>query len=580
MSDTSPAAAEVLTARRFVGSLLLVVGLAVLLRGVFPTADPPWHATVGIVWHDEGAWVHNARNRALWGQWSLDAWNPMFIAPVFTALEYASFATFGVGLWQARLVSQVAGVASVLLLALGTARVAGRTAGLLAGALAASNYVYVMYNRAALMEATMVAFMVAAWFFYTLAQRRAGWGAAAGICALLAFFTKAAAAFFVAALGFDALLALFVAGRRTPQGRAALATLAGLTAGGCAALALFVAPYWAEYSFYNWQMSVTRKPSYDLRSLVDRASWFPILHDVLTRMWALLVVAAVAALAALARWRDLGAAERLLLWWVALGALELVLHDVGNERRFVFFIPAIVALAAMALARRSLGGSELAGLTRRRLLLALPLIAFTAYVVVGALVRLADLYAVGPNVRLAAALAAVLTALVYAFWPRLAGWLTRQQWTVPAAVAVAAIVVAGDLVQFAQWARGRTYRNVAASVEVGRLLPEGTLVHGKLANGLALENRIRPIFVGRQFGNYDDRRERDDIRYVLTYVEPCVGYEGPVIHDVLDAYPRRRVLATFPVAETTGGHDRAALFDKFDAAEPAQPVPGSYRACD
>lgn len=577
MSDTSPAPAEVLTARRFVWALLLVAGLAVLLRAVFPTADPPWHTTVGIVWHDEGAWVHNARNRALWGQWSLDAWNPMFIAPVFTALEYASFAAFGVGVWQARLVSQAAGVASVLLLALGTARVAGRPAGLLAGTLAATNYVYVMYNRAALMEATMVAFMVAAWFFYALAQRRAGWGIAAGTCALLAFFTKAAAAFFVAALGLEALLALLLAGRRTSQGRAALAALAGLTAAGCAALALFVAPHWAEYSFYNWQMSVTRKPSYDLRSLVDRVTWFPILHDVLTRMWALLVIAGAAALAALARWRDLAPPERLLLWWVGLGALELVLHDVGNERRFVFFIPAIVSLAAMALARRSLGGRELAGLTRRRLLLALPLIAFTAYVVVGALVRLGDLYAVGPNVRLAAALAVVLTALVYGFWPRLAGWLARQRWTLPAAAAVAAIVVIGDLVQFAQWARGRTYRNVAASVEVGRLLPEGTLVHGKLANGLALENRIKPIFVGRQFGNYDDRRQRDDIRYVLTYVEPCVGYEGSVIHDVLDAYPERRVLATFPVAETPGGHDRAALLDKFGGA---QPVPGSYRACD
>ena len=37
------------------------------------------------------------------------------------ALEYASFATFGVGLWQARLVSQLAGVAAVLLLGLGIA---------------------------------------------------------------------------------------------------------------------------------------------------------------------------------------------------------------------------------------------------------------------------------------------------------------------------------------------------------------------------------------------------------------------------------------------------------------------------
>src|SRR5688500_11804288 len=94
--------------RAFVGARVGIVAAAVLLRGVHPLADPPWNPSVGVVWHDEGAWTHNARNRALWGVWGLDAWNPMYIAPVFTALEYLSFAAFGVGVWQARLVSEVA----------------------------------------------------------------------------------------------------------------------------------------------------------------------------------------------------------------------------------------------------------------------------------------------------------------------------------------------------------------------------------------------------------------------------------------------------------------------------------------
>ena len=128
---------------------------------------------------------------------------------------------------------------------------------------------------------------------------------------------------------------------------------------------------------------------------------------------------------------------------------------------------------------------------------------------------------------------------------------------------VAALVSAGQLVQFAQWAKGRTYKNYLASVELGTLLPPGTLVHGKLANGLALENGIRPIFVGRGFGNYDDRKQRDDVRYILTYVAPYIGYEGPVIRDVLEAYPNRTIIKTFDVAETATGHDRAALIDKF-----------------
>ena len=98
-----------MTSRRFAAGLTGIALLALVLRGLFPAADPPWRSTVGVVWHDEGAWVHNARNKALYGEWRQDEWNPVYIAPVFTALEYVSFRAFGVGVRQARLVSEIAG---------------------------------------------------------------------------------------------------------------------------------------------------------------------------------------------------------------------------------------------------------------------------------------------------------------------------------------------------------------------------------------------------------------------------------------------------------------------------------------
>src|SRR4051794_22016202 len=99
--------------------MALIVIVAGALRVIYPAADPPWRSTVGIVWHDEGAWVHNARNKALFDAWTLDAWNPVYIAPVFTGLEYGAFKVLGVGVRQARLVSELTGLVSVLLLALG-----------------------------------------------------------------------------------------------------------------------------------------------------------------------------------------------------------------------------------------------------------------------------------------------------------------------------------------------------------------------------------------------------------------------------------------------------------------------------
>jgi hypothetical protein len=126
-------------------------------------------------------------------------------------------------------------------------------------------------------------------------------------------------------------------------------------------------------------------------------------------------------------------------------------------------------------------------------------------------------------------------------------------------------------VEYGRWATRHTDDNYEASVALGRLLPPGTLVQGKLANGLSLDNRIRPLFVGNGFGNYDDRLRRDDARYILTYDLPRVGYESSdgsgLIQGILDHYPRHRTIATFVVDETPGP-DRAALIDKFPDGEP------------
>ena len=548
--------------------LIAILAVGALLRSLFPAADPPWNPAVGIVWHDEGAWVHNARNKAMFGGWSLDQWNPMYIAPVFTGLEYLSFRSFGVGVRQARVVPEVCGLIAVWLLALGVGRVGGRRAGLIAGALLATNYFYVMWDRTALMEGPMAAFMVTSWYCYTRADENPRWGLAAGAGALLAFFTKAAAAFFVAAMALDALTSLFML-RKSPsrsQARAAaLWTIAGLVIFGGLALAIFVLPNWTDYRFYNWQISVTRKPSYDLKSLLDRVTWFP-LQDAFTRTWFVLAVATIYAAGLVVRWRQLTSGERLLVLWVGLGAAELILHDAGNERRFVFFIPAFIALAALALGRLRILSGEVEAVPRRRALLSLPLVLYGAYFVFGAFVRIAFLREISPNVRIAAVLSIVLCSVLFATWPRIPRALSTPL-SARAAILLAALLAAGNVVQYMQWATGRSYKNYEASRQVGRLLPEGTLVHGKLANGLALENRIRPIFVGRGFGNYDDRKTRDDVRYILTYIAPSLGYESqahnPVILDVIDAYPEHKIIATLEVAETATGHDRAALIDKF-----------------
>lgn len=567
--------------RRWWLAALAIVLLALALRGVWLTADPPTTDQAGIVWHDEGAWTHNARNKVLWGTWRADGWNPLFIAPVFTALEYATFEVAGVGTWQARVVPVVSGLLAIVALMLGLHVTAGRRTALIGGLLLTTSFTFVMWNRAALMESTMTAFMTMSWAAFAMSAQRRWLGVAAGLFAVAAFFTKAAAAFFIA--GILVLLVLRVLQvlqvLQVQRVRRVLQVpevwpVVGLAVGAVAVLVLFIWPHWTEFQFYNWQMTVTRKPSYGIKDFIERATWLPLVHGVFSRMWLVMVLAAVGVLAVIRRWPAASAAARLAVLWLAIGLLELVVHDAGNERRYVMFVPALIALALSS--EVSFPAASRRTHLRAQLLVAAAVVPLT-YLVAGSLLRLVWLDDVlagqfSQTVRVSAAIAGAAGVAAWWFRDGLSDFLAA--WRPSAAVLTVAMVltVGTDLTLFGRWAANRTYFNVEASRLLGDVLPPGTLVHGKLANGLAFENRIRPIFVGSGFGNYADRLSRDDARYILSYTEadgePKAGYEGEVILDVLAQYPQRQIVLEFDVQETPG-RDRAALIDKFpDGPDP------------
>jgi hypothetical protein len=260
--------------------------------------------------------------------------------------------------------------------------------------------------------------------------------------------------------------------------------------------------------------------------------------------------------------------RRLAISFIIVVDIGLVLSIFRDSRIWQYGagLLASAGLASLVLARGLLLWDDAAAVRRSQLLLVSPLIGYCSYVLAGPLVRLAfltdlDAGVLKEPVRISAAVAALATAGLVAGWPRLAPLFGRR-WGTGVATALAVAGTVWNVAQFADWAAHRSYKNYEASVALGRALPGETLVQGKLANGLALENRIRPIFIGHQFGNYADRKQRWDVRYILTYTDPEIGYEGDQIVDVLAAYPGWQMIMTFDVAETRSGHDKAALIEK------------------
>jgi len=315
-----------------------------------------------------------------------------------------------------------------------------------------------------------------------------------------------------------------------------------------------------------------RKPEYSVGALLDRTSWIPVVQGVFSSMWPVLVLAAAAVVAIVPRWRNVRPADRLLVLWLALGLAELVVHDSGNERRYVMFIPALIALAVrcLTLGAEGMGQLEPWATTRAGRAIGLGMGLVLGYLIAGSGLRLVLENEINAGnlsmaVRASAVLAILAGVTMFAAGPSRLGGFGRVSVS-PGAIALFVLLAVGwSVFDYVDWVRYRGHRNYSASVALGQQLAPGTLVHGKLANGLSLDNRIRPVFVGNGFGNYADRLTRDDVRYLVTYDLPRIGYESSdgsgLIDGILERYPDHRVIAIFEVDETPGA-DRAVLIDK------------------
>lgn len=500
---------------------LAVFAAASWARVAYLAADPPldlsWSAGP---YGDEGQYVHNARNMALFGVWETDGYNNMYISPVLNLLTFAAFRVLGVGHVQARIVAVWFSLAALLFLYLGLKRDSGRWVAVLAAGFLGLDYFWLQYSRLALMDIPTAFWMALAFYLWQCSlDGHWGWSIALGAAGAMAVVFKLIALPFLA----TPFLALAIwSGLRRGTSAQAVRIACG-TAAGIAAVALvwhitFFSPNREQVLFYADVFGRERQ-LHGLADLLESLHRNFVSLEPAGMAPCLFLLGAAGVLIVLAQdlRRALSPGQVFLGVWLAIYAAMLYASPYSPGRYWTLLFPPLAAFAAYGL-------SEVAGRRdhpifaaqgwRARiafwLLCLLPLVAL--FVISRNLETLAPplnrravrypLYAA----LLAGALLSLPISPLYASLRQRVGELCRR-WAALIVAICFGVTLAWNGLHYVRWVAHRQYSVVTVAGWLDDLLPKGAIVYGADATTYTLEtDRVTiPIWVNNDWVNWDRR---------------------------------------------------------------------------
>lgn len=149
--------------RPFILALCALLLLGFALRVADLGADPP--ATLswsGGPFTDGALVVHDARNKALFGEWIADQCRDIYFYPLANLAAYLVFEAAGTGRWQAALPGTLFGLLAIFLVAVALRRTSGPGPAVVFAIFATINYLMIMYDRLAMAEPAMILLMALA----------------------------------------------------------------------------------------------------------------------------------------------------------------------------------------------------------------------------------------------------------------------------------------------------------------------------------------------------------------------------------------------------------------------------------
>lgn len=464
--------------------IICCVALCVLLRADDLTSDPPTDLEAsGGYFADEGFWTHNARNKVLFGEFSLDEWNNMYASPLSHWPQYAVFRLLGVGLVQARLVPVLMSAASCAL----AAAMPGE-AGVVAALLFAVDPLMVHFGRIALLETPVIALLLLAWAL--LAGSLGPWKLAlAGCAAGMAVATKPSAWFFLPAA------AIAVVTAPPPGGR--VRAMRWFCLGGAAAAAfwlLMVGRGMGLFLQYGRYYASQQAPWWgNLWENIKAPMLFSrFRYSLPAALWGALVAAGTAASAFRCR---LPRPVTLAVLWAVFGALSLTTLTYDPLRYYMPLLPALLILAAWGITEAWHGRLRLGGPVAA-VALSLP---FVGPLAADRLRELMPSACYWPLWRHAVVFTLVATGVAVG-WRAMATVLTCPRWRRIVALAALLASITNAAWRHSRWLSTRGHAVHATSLMLGeRIAP--TVFTGQWAPELCLENRHRAVPVWPGFVN-------------------------------------------------------------------------------
>jgi 4-amino-4-deoxy-L-arabinose transferase-like glycosyltransferase len=473
----------------------LVVAAILALRFVALGADAysrlDWSA--GLL-TDEGFYVHNARNVALFGHARTDGFNNMLLSPLLHYAQVAVFSVFGVGAVQARSISVVCSLLTLGLLFAALRRAFDNRIAWTAVAFLGLDHVSLLYNRMALMDTPAALPAVAAFYCFVRGQAAGGreraWLGGSGVMLGITLVVRMLCGYLVPA----PIIAVWTSKRETRL-RAVIATAGGIVAVGLLYAAIWYLPHRAEIApmnaYYRTHQIQPRSVAHLLENLRhavvgDFRGISPYLFRHAPVLFALALVG-LAASALRRREEDRNPAEIYLLVWLLLGVAMLAVISYSPSRYYVSVYPALASVAAITVWRLPEACERLRRPIWTARLMRGILAGFLAFHAALALVHYSGVLPPGPTITLIYGLPALAAAGAAAWSPGMA-----PRWIAPALVAAWALA---NGVWLLDWGRHIDYSQQRMSRWLAENLPPGSVLIGDVAPGVSLDNPFKAMHV-------------------------------------------------------------------------------------